>query len=408
MHIIRQLTNRKNLRVIVINISIVMLISCKKNSEPINILKTNTPSIGIIEGDYDAGIVWEIDPTLKPDIFSLHSFEKIKKITFYSDIDTISFLAKPNRYYDFKIIHKKDTALTRIDATFKNEASLELPLTYKNLKRPNSKTDTIPFVIDKKRSGIILKVSFNNSEPLKFMFDTAANANVIVKEVADNKIHLMTDGNTINQSGTTEHTVSTSSNNIMEIVDLIWPKVKLLHIDYKNRRFEGILGWITFEDKIIEFDYDNNFMIIHNHIGTIPKGYNKVETRLYENIFSIKININIGSKKQEAWASLDTGFDSYLFFNKEYAESTNLSEQLIKTGESQTSGSDGKSNTATNYVVPKIDIAGQVIQHVPIIVRNQKQDKVEIHNLIGNKLLLENFNFVLDTKNNQVYIKPRG
>ena len=75
------------------------------------ILKTNTTSISIKEDSSFYKDTWTVSPEVKLDVFVTNHFLKSKKITFYSDIDSLSFDVKPNRKYDFIILlNGKDTA----------------------------------------------------------------------------------------------------------------------------------------------------------------------------------------------------------------------------------------------------------------------------------------------------------
>lgn len=58
---------------------------------------------------------WTISPKLKPDIYITHS--KYMRVTFYTDLDSISFRIEPNKSYDFIIRCGADSALTQIRHT---------------------------------------------------------------------------------------------------------------------------------------------------------------------------------------------------------------------------------------------------------------------------------------------------
>lgn len=54
---------------------------------------------------------WTISPELKPDIYTT-SFDK-HRVTFYTDLDSISYMMEPNQFFEFNILLKgKDTAYT--------------------------------------------------------------------------------------------------------------------------------------------------------------------------------------------------------------------------------------------------------------------------------------------------------
>jgi len=386
-------------------ISILIISSC--NHKRASILISDSSTIGIIEGGYNAGLVWEIDPQMKPDIFNVNSFKGNKNITFYSNIDTITFKVEPNKKYEFKVIQKNDTAWTRIDTNFKEEASLELPLTYKNLKFPDAQTDTIPFFVDTVRSGIIVKTIINNSSELNFLFDTGANANVITKDIVGKKVTVEVLDSTLNQGSDGGSIKERSIHNKMRIGNLQWEDSKLTLIDYKDRPFDGVLGWTAFENKVIEVDYDRTRMIIHKNISTIPENYLKIDTKRVRDLFYIKIKTIIDNKIEEGWVELDTGFNGHLYLSKEYAYKHHITNTLLKTGSSTTSGSAGVDVKTNDFILPCITIGDFILKDIPLIIKESKSTGKYTYDLLGHSLI-QNFNFILDTKNNQVYIKPKN
>ena len=98
-----------------------LLISCygfSQNKE-MKVIKATSTSVNIRDGkDFIEGN-WRISPDLKPDVYT--SMMDEKTITFYTDIDSISFEVKPEGVYDFIImLNDKDTAWTQIKVNIPN------------------------------------------------------------------------------------------------------------------------------------------------------------------------------------------------------------------------------------------------------------------------------------------------
>ncbi|MDR1984281.1 MAG: transglutaminase-like domain-containing protein [Prevotellaceae bacterium] len=75
------------------------------------VIKANSITVDIKEDNNLMKGVWRIVPEEKPDIHLTSS----KEVTFYTDIDSISFKIKPNEVYDFIILlNGKDSAYTQI------------------------------------------------------------------------------------------------------------------------------------------------------------------------------------------------------------------------------------------------------------------------------------------------------
>jgi hypothetical protein len=75
------------------------------------IIKANSTQVDIRDGNTLKKGYWRIVPEANPDIYTTSS----KKVTFYTDIDSISYDIEPNQHYDFVILlNEKDSARTRI------------------------------------------------------------------------------------------------------------------------------------------------------------------------------------------------------------------------------------------------------------------------------------------------------
>jgi hypothetical membrane protein len=75
-------------------------------------IKADSTNVDIrVDDDYFAKGGWTLDPTKKPDIFSIGSkwLYKTKKVTFTTDIDSISINVKPNSKYSFIVLLKEKT-----------------------------------------------------------------------------------------------------------------------------------------------------------------------------------------------------------------------------------------------------------------------------------------------------------
>lgn len=76
------------------------------------VILANSIKVDIKQDDRLVKNAWKISPKINPDVFKTSA----KKVTFYTDVDSISFDVKPKAKYDFIILlNKKDSAITRIE-----------------------------------------------------------------------------------------------------------------------------------------------------------------------------------------------------------------------------------------------------------------------------------------------------
>jgi len=86
---------------------------CLLAQQPLPVIKASSKKVDIRDDNQYKKAYWSIVPEAKPDVYTTHNPNK--KVTFYTDIDSISFVVNPKKQYDFIILlNNKDTALTRI------------------------------------------------------------------------------------------------------------------------------------------------------------------------------------------------------------------------------------------------------------------------------------------------------
>jgi predicted aspartyl protease len=375
--------------------------------EKLPILKTNKTIISIKEGNSDYKDSWTIAPEVKPDVFVTQKFTGTQIITFYSDIDTISFTVKPNKKYDFIILlNGKDKAYTQISTDSKQNPSLEPKLFYTRLKNTNQVTDTIPFTLGKD-NYIHLKGKINNSDTVDFLFDTGASSCVITSSLINQKVNLKIDGSAENGGSDGKAVVGTSSKNTIEINDLKWENVSILSIDYQKPSFDAILGWIAFENKIIEIDYEKNILIIHQSLPQLSSEYSKLEFKLLEGIPYIKLKIIVNGKESETWFDFDTGSDGTLSIGQKFASENSLNDIMKQIGKTKSVGSTGKEIISTLVMLPKLKIGDFEMYQIPLNIQQLEIENVGYNENIGNKIL-KRFNTIIDFKNNYIYLKPNN
>lgn len=373
------------------------------------ILKANKTIISIKEGDFDYKDIWTISPEVKPDIFVTNPFVGAKIITFYSDIDTLSFTVKPNKKYDFLILlNGKDTAFTQINTDLKGKPSLA-PQAYierKNAKN-NTTSDTLHFALGKD-NRIHLKGTVNGSDSLDFLFDTGASASVITSSLIDTKkVNVQFDGESENRGTDGVATVKTSSINTFEIGNLIFKNVSILSIDFKNASFDAVLGWVAFEDKIVEIDYENNILIIHKTLPKLDTEYAKLEMKNIDGIHYIKCKTTANGKESEAWFDFDTGSNGTLIIGQKYASDNSLNNGLKVLGTKTAMGSTGIGFAQTRVLLPKLKFGDFEMYQIPININDKDPQGTTNNENIGNNIL-KRFNTVIDFKNKVVYLKPNN
>ncbi|WP_375559182.1 retropepsin-like aspartic protease [Bernardetia sp. OM2101] len=374
--------------------------------ENLPILKSNSSVVNVKEGNVLYLNCWTIDSNIKLDKYVVHKFDKEQEISFYSDIDTITFKVTPNKNYDFIILLEGKKAYTRISTDFNKNPSTPNKLKYYHQNpKPSTKTDTIPFYIGED-NRIHIKGIINGSDSLDFLFDTGADAVVITSSLIEEKVEMELDGKAENGGSDGFSVAETSSNNKLIIKNLVWDNVNIISIDYKNPSFDAVLGWVAFEGKVITINYDLRMLILNDSLPSTVKDYSKMETKMIRNVPYIKTTLTIGQKESTDWIEYDSGSDGTLSLSRKYIKDNNIDTGTMDLiGTAFSSGSSGIEWKETKHTLPKLKFGAFETYQIPIYVAEKDPEGIEFNDILGNNLL-KRFNAIIDFKNYEIYLKP--
>ena len=83
--------------------------------QPLKLIRANSRGVTIRDGYVILNDIWSLSPEVKPDRYHALKSATEKIITFYTDIDSISFRTTPGNTYSFAVLLKgKDTCYTQI------------------------------------------------------------------------------------------------------------------------------------------------------------------------------------------------------------------------------------------------------------------------------------------------------
>jgi len=368
------------------------------------VLRSNSNQISIKEGNSTYRDQWTLSPKLRPDIFVANAFDKIQDIVFFSAIDTISFKVIRNKKYDFVIVNGSDSAFTQISTYATEIPTLKPKLIYKKTKNQDWQPDTLKFLLGKD-NYIHIKGTVNGSDSLDFIFDTGAGTNVITSSLVNTKVNLKIDQSVNNKGADGVSTVEKSLKNTILLQDISLENAPLVLVDYKGFPFEAVLGWIVFDDKIVEIDYDKKLLIIHSQLPPLAIDYTKLDMKMISGIPYIKCKIVVGEKEADGWFDLDTGSDGTLSLSQKFATANQLNGVMDKLGKSTSRGSAGIAFTKQKVQLPKLKIGKYELYQIPIHINDADPKGMEHQENIGNKIL-KRFNSLIDFKNRAIYLKP--
>lgn len=265
----------------------------------------------------------------------------------------------------------------------------------------------IPFSMEKSCIYFFCKV--NDTDSLKFLFDTGANGSVI-NEQAKHKISLKVNDQSLNMGSNGTNLVSLSSGNTITFGSLTKSNIDFTIIPYGTDIFDGVFGTNLMTDHVIEIDYNKNELRFYEN-STYNKDlsdYDALKIYLPGNYVSIKGNIRIKGKKYSGLFGLDTGADNVLTLSSPFVTKNRLINKTIKIGASISQGSDGTEYENPLVLLPEVRIGSKSFYRIPgdLSMSNEGIDaSTDKIGFLGNSFL-KRFNVVLNLNRRVIYLFP--
>lgn len=265
----------------------------------------------------------------------------------------------------------------------------------------------IPFVLED--HCIFLYCKVNETDSVKFLFDTGANSSVI--NTNSNKlIPLKIDGQSVNEGSNGVNAVQTSSNNQVSFSGIIKSKVTLSLIDFGTNAFDGVFGTDLMNKHIIEIDYNKRILTFHDPAGLNVnlENYDKVKIHFVDSYPSIPCSIVVKGKQYKGFFGLDSGANDALTVASPFERKHLLKNKTEQIALASFQGSDGSVYEMPIVLAPELKVGAKSFYAIPMNLSNATEgiDATEdMAGFFGNNFL-KRFNTVLDLPNGFVYFKP--
>jgi hypothetical protein len=146
--------------VVAIAATLVLLLLHDQCAAQIPVIRAQAPLVDVRDGTAFRKEQWRISPGLRPDVYTTHA--KHEKVTFITDLDSISCVVDPDRPFEFVILYQdKDSAFTEIryEPTFLEKlkgggpyghepASRRIPFVYDSADAPAMRSLRARFPLD--------------------------------------------------------------------------------------------------------------------------------------------------------------------------------------------------------------------------------------------------------------------
>jgi hypothetical protein len=328
-------------------------------------------------------------PKAKPDIYNVAFPRKGNTITFYTDLDSISFKTELGKKYNFIVVYQeKDSCWIQIDS--------EIHTPFQRIV-VNKQSDTIPFSLIQDR--IYLEGRINNSNLVKIQYDLGASASNINHNSLD-KMPIEFDGTTTLFNSDGIHSAPTSGKNSISIGNCTWENQFVVSTKNMERWEDVIVGNSLFLDKIVEIDYDKNLFIVHDQMPFVDTSYHRFDMLLDNGIRPmITATIHADKHVSSDWYVFDTGSSANGFIAKSTTSKPEIYRAITKImgiGDKRIG------------VVPAITIGDQTFKNLIMTVEKPSSKSSGWHKSNLGNAVLNHYNVIIDNQNGYLYLRANA
>ncbi|MCV2885712.1 aspartyl protease family protein [Aestuariibacter sp. AA17] len=281
------------------------------------------------------------------------------------------------------------------------------------------KTTSVPFTTY--NHHIIVPVSINGGEPLRFVLDTGAAATVITQSPRtkhlsfkkDSPIAISGSGNDGDPTAYVLDNITLSTGDFsIANLSVIYATTDALPFDSQDETyFDGVIGADFFNRTTIEIDYGNMQVTFaeppesheHFHDQRLAQGWQFHAMPVHSDTPFIDTHVTINDKKHTVKVMIDTGSTGYLsLFMGVLPEGVTVP---AKHYEARSRGISGYSRNKVG-LVDNMTLAGFNVNHFPAYFRSEGENPQSgSHGVLGNQILRQ-FNAIVDFEHEALYLKP--
>lgn len=360
------------------------------------VLKTGVSVLAVEDGDVLKTDYWYLDAELELDVYLANKAGGKKTVSFYSDIDSISFEVQAGQSHDFIIVlNETDTFYTQVKSGILTLESHLIEL----------KQDTIPFTLTS-ANNIIIEAILNDADTVKMMFHTA-QASVVLTYEAIAKI----ESDRFNKSMDVEAwggkgKAGYSKGNNIQVQNMKWSDVTIWADKNTGPTADGKFGPNLFAEKVIELNFDQNIMVIHSRLPDFSLDYEKLDLHFQDEMMFVETDFQIKDEKYTRKVMIHSGFGGTLLLDEEFIAKNKLRESLQVSKGGELKDAYGNVVETEKVSLPQFALGSETFQDLPIGFFGGKIGGDSRSVMGGN--LIKRFNMYLDLQNAYIYLQPSG
>lgn len=360
------------------------------------VINSSSASVTIRDGDQLRRDYWTLTPSAKPDVYEANRTRRTKRVSFITDLDSISFVLKPGQAHDFVILlNDTDSCFTRMRSAIMDPGG--------QVKEP-WRSDTIPFILSA-QNNVLVPTVLNNTDTLLMMFHSAYRGVSVIRGSLDRAKSVHIDGTTVSRAwgGSAEEGVSRE--NAISIGNQYWDGLEIAIDALSGKGSDGKFGYDLFADQVVELNYDRGVMVVHNRLPKRMKSYAKWPIHYESGSFFVEGAVTIEDRVYPERFMFHTGYGGQFILGTGFMDRYGLYGKLDTASVEELKDSFGNTIKNLTIEVPALRIGRIRSSHV----RGNLMDPSSRFeaSVLGNGFLKQ-FNVIIDLRNDVIYLKKRS
>ncbi|MEM6348592.1 MAG: hypothetical protein AAF927_32210 [Bacteroidota bacterium] len=360
------------------------------------VLRSSSPTLSIQDGDKVRENYWHLDPDLALDVYTADKTMQTKRVSYMSDIDTLSFELAAWEHYDFIVIlNEQDTFYNRLQSgiTFAKNAQSQLP------------PDTIPFRLSES-NNIIVETILNGQDTLQMMFHLA-NSHINITEEAVKKLtSISLDGSVTANSWGGNGQSNYSLNNSVQIGDKRIDSLVVWQDRHSGPGTDGKFGPDFFDNQIVEIDFDQRYMVIHSQLPQKAAEFETVPLDFDHSLMFVEASSMIQDKAYQHKLLLHTGYAGGILLDDAFVNQYQIGEKLEIVSEKELKDSYGNIIKTKEAILPSLILGNSTLEAVPVgffegTIGRQRMS------IVGADVI-KRFNLILDLQRGELYLQANS
>jgi hypothetical protein len=250
-----------------------------------------------------------------------------------------------------------------------------------DLSARSDKNVSIPFTLSK-QNNIVVEVRINESHRLHLMLHTASSDVTLTEDTVRRLGDITLDNATRIQSwgGTSDSHYSTG--NRVRIGALTRDNITLWENKNSGDGTDGKFGLDFFGDSVIEVNYDDGLIVVHDRLPDKARGYEALDIETEDGELFVQGVCMFGNDHHANRFLIHSGYAGGILLDDAFAASSGIDSKITITETSSLTDSFGHVIKVQKGVMPGFSLGRQQLSNVPVgffsgqIGRQQKSSSI--------------------------------